>query len=942
MTKDLEVIKELEKAIGKKLEQKPLGKIMDYGGNGYAVDGNDFVIGLNLDKSNISDLQLLNQLTRLTHLSLYYNKISDVSPLQGLTALKVLNLSSNQPTDVSPLQGLTALTTLGLDSNQLTDVSPLQGLTALTDLYLYSNQLTDVSPLQGLTALTTLDLSSNLLTDVSPLQGLTALTELYLDSNQLTDVSPLQGLKQLKILNLRHNKISQLPEAIFHLGLDVIWDSKYDWFAGLHLYGNPLETPPVEVVKQGKEAVLNYFKELEKDSVHLLQCKLLIVGNGEVGKTTLMKKLLDPNYPVKEGEEDSTHGINIKPWHLDVPFTEKETAMTTQPVTLHFWDFGGQDIYHATHQFFLTKRSLYLFVWEARREEETRSFDYWLNILKLLSDQSPVIMVMNKADKRTKFIDEKGFKNKFPNIQNYTKISCVEGTGIHELTEEIRRNLADMPHLQDKLPLVWVQIRDRLDKEKQVKNYITQSEYFSICQEYGLNQERALFLSDYLHDLGVIIHYGNDPQLKHTVILNPEWATEAVYILIFARDIQENRGNFRRQDLKRYWPEAKYPEEKHGELVRLMEKFELCFNFADTPLYFVPELLPPADDTLDLSPFQSTGTLRFHYHYDFMPEGIVSRFMARFFYLIDENHFWKNGVILKFEESKALIMGEPLNRRVTITITGNQKKELLAIMRHHFDFIHTSLNMEKNNHYHEMIPCFCSRCASSPVPYFYKYDMLKYARAKNITDNVCQNSFETVSIAALLEGFEPPAIKGLLVDNVMRVLAQLQANAAAIREDEDSRNSIITMLLPSSGYVAKDQTRSGYTPTGKSAGRLDIMILNQEGQPEAIIEALRLNHFNRNTINSHVQKIFKYDINGLPHNFMLVYAESADFIGLWNQYLGYLPQIEYKYKRLDTDIPQDETTPYTGIRVARTRHERDGRETVLYHLFVDMFREIIR
>jgi GTPase SAR1 family protein len=27
---------------------------------------------------------------------------------------------------------------------------------------------------------------------------------------------------------------------------------------------------------------------------------------------------------------------------------------------VNIWDFGGQEIYHQTHQFFLSKRSLYL------------------------------------------------------------------------------------------------------------------------------------------------------------------------------------------------------------------------------------------------------------------------------------------------------------------------------------------------------------------------------------------------------------------------------------------------------------------------------------------------------------------------------------------------------------------------------------------------------
>ncbi|UCH94370.1 MAG: leucine-rich repeat domain-containing protein, partial [Candidatus Aminicenantes bacterium] len=251
-----------------------------------------------------------------------------------------------------------------------------------------------------------LNLYNAKLADISFLKDFHHLTHLDLSSNQIADISPLKGLKSLNKLVLDNNKITQLPIEFVEQGMEIKWED--DYRDGIILEGNPLEIPPIEIVKQGTKAVRNYFKELIKESVHLLHAKLLIVGNGEVGKTTLMKKLKDNNFKVKVGKESSTHGINIVPWELKCPFKQNHA----EKVKINFWDFGGQDIYHATHQFFLTKRSLYLFVWEARKEEESRSFDYWLNIIKLLSANSPVIVVMNKYDLRSKHIDEASFKEK--------------------------------------------------------------------------------------------------------------------------------------------------------------------------------------------------------------------------------------------------------------------------------------------------------------------------------------------------------------------------------------------------------------------------------------------------------------------------------------------------------------------------------------------------
>ena len=360
MADDRAIIEALEKQTGKRLDERFLAEIMG-GINGYALAADGRVVGLNLGGAGITDLSLIGQLTGLTLLQLGANKISDLSPLAGLTALTKLLLHNNQLTGLSPLAGLTALTALWLNNNQLVDLSPLAGLKNLKGLYLYNNQLTDISPLAGLTAL----------------------TELYLYENQLTDLTPLAGLKELIYLDLRDNAITQVPESLVLDGRPITWERKDYSEPGLFLEGNPLETPPIEVVKQGHEAVVNYFQELAKKEapVRLLQSKLLLVGNGEVGKTTLMKKLINNKFKVVPGKEATTHGIHIAPWKLEVPFKDTEAAETREAVTLHFWDFGGQDIYHATHQFFLTKRSLYLFVWEVRREEETRSFDYWLYIV---------------------------------------------------------------------------------------------------------------------------------------------------------------------------------------------------------------------------------------------------------------------------------------------------------------------------------------------------------------------------------------------------------------------------------------------------------------------------------------------------------------------------------------------------------------------------------
>src|ERR1017187_7358656 len=65
--------------------------------------------------------------------------------------------------------------------------------------------------------------------------------------------------------------------------------------------------------------------------------------------------------------------------------------------------------------------------------------------------------------------------------------------------------------------------------EQDKRDYVGLDEYLPICQQHGFTRrEDKLQLSGYLHDLGICLHFQDDPLLKNTVVLKPAWGTDAV------------------------------------------------------------------------------------------------------------------------------------------------------------------------------------------------------------------------------------------------------------------------------------------------------------------------------------------------------------------------------------------------------------------------------
>jgi len=187
----------------------------------------------------------------------------------------------------------------------------------------------------------------------------------------------------------------------------------------------------------------------------LNEAKLILVGRGAVGKTSIVQRLVDDRF---DPNEKKTEGIQITEWPLRLHDYED--------IQLHIWDFGGQEIMHATHQFFLTQRSLYLLVLNGREGGEDADADYWLKLITSFGGDSPVIVVLNKIKEHPFDLNRLALQQKYPLIRGFIKTDCADGTGIIELRKAIERETDHLEDLRAAFPASWFTIKDQLARRR--------------------------------------------------------------------------------------------------------------------------------------------------------------------------------------------------------------------------------------------------------------------------------------------------------------------------------------------------------------------------------------------------------------------------------------------------------------------------------------------
>jgi hypothetical protein len=812
---------------------------------------------LNLSFNNLSEIpEWLNTLTKLKKIDLHHNKLSNLPIwLSNLHESESLNLSNNLFTSLPPWLGnLEKLQWLTLSNNQIESLpETIQYLSTLVGIDLsynnlkflpewignlsnlkhiyFSNNKIEILPesIGNLENVEIIDLASNnLATLPNSIGNLALLEKLNLTENKLVVLPETIGnLTKLQAFDVSRNKLIDLPASLVQLeNFDRLLD--YNKI----IYGNHLNSELTEAYEQGLHALKAYLRAKQQSQIILNEAKLILIGEGEVGKTCLLDALLDNLWE----EHPSTHGIQIKPINLTVP--DSQTI-----ITLNAWDFGGQRVYRPTHQLFFSAPAVYLVVWKPREGSQAGQVKEWIQLVKRREPSAKILIVATHGgpQQRQPDIDRQELWDLFgretvvdfffvdskPDAQGQRK-------GIDELKRAIAQVAAGLPEVGRSVPKSFADVRQAL-KDKGAP-YLPLREVLDICRAHNMDDEIARIFITISHRLGHLTHYENDPTLRDIVILRPDWLATAMSYVLDDEETRAKHGLVNFSRLSHLWDDStraadsRYEKDLHPIFLRLMERFDLSYRVADPtsrsdsdPVSLIGQLVPdirPQNLSTAWESSPASGDIQQTQICHIVDAGNGQSASAEglFYQLIVRLHkyslgrvdykdsvHWQRGLVVE-DEYKSRAFLEHVGNDVRITVRSPYPEGLLGMLTREVKFLVESF--WEGLRCDVMVPCINPCGKHTPGTGMFEVNLLMGSKRKGKDEFPCSVCGEWQNIDSLLRN--APAAQPDTTALIFAEFAEVKAQIEGVRQQNRYTNEIhITGNVAQSNIIIGSENTIG-------------------------------------------------------------------------------------------------------------------------------------
>jgi len=907
---------------------------------------------LNVSWTAIKTLDV-SHLTRLKKLDCYRcEALTEIVGLEKLTSLEELNVlrTAIEVLDIRSLAGLRELQCWGCEA--LKKVVSLKKQTALEELKVFRTAIVTLD-VSGLTGLKYLDCyGCEALTEIVGLENLVVLEALDISLTAFHRIPEcIRGMKQLKTLALSELELEELPDWLPELGLPFTREKYGD---GIRLYMTTVEGVDMSIFDQSQETILEWFK-YRKQGKPLNEIKVIFLGQGIVGKSwTIARLMRDGNHP-EPGDVPrlATPGIQIK--------SKDYKLKDGREVLVRFWDFGGQEVMHSMHRMFLTERTFYVVMVNVRTGDHHNDARTWLSSIKAFAEGAPVLLVLNWIDGGPyASVDETELKALYPQLKGIVEMSALEYDQEQfnrVFTERLLDEISKIETLSTPFIEAWnkVMLRVRDMRTQEQKNYITGKDFKRYCDECGVTTEEKVRedLLKWFSDLGVGFAYQERKPTKDWVILNPEWLTNAIYIILNNRREEVQNGVVPRstiadlldppeeleKEIYAILPGESYESHEIDHVLMVIRKFGLSFPLGEDREFF-PALcnrttLPIAEEYE-----KAPDTLELRAVYDYLPDNLMQTLMVELNRDLELENVWKTGAqfIHPITKLSAVVKTEG-ETKLRILVRGQGKThDATSYLNYLWDNVKRITSRMNITASEEQI---AYRHPDDGAAEYYDYVFLVGSQEKGVDMVYSKLKKEMIPIQNILTQSDNGVVgaRKKLIQDIVVGCVHLQGDKNR-PTSEVPRNTRLRDVLRIMGYFGSDESLSGSSPGGKRPGSLDMDIRLKSSTPWTIFEGM--NHRDKGYWLSHLQKLMiDYNPMRLPFLILVVYVDCArgSFSGIVEKYRQYTKDDDLEGFTLlpdpkDMNFGMEYHEAPGGIRGLKCVYAHDGATTTVYQIFV--------
>lgn len=627
-------------------------------------------------------------------------RIRNFSIFNKLSKLKYLNLSNNLIRGNINLSKLKQIEILHLNNNRITSITTSSYFDKIRELYLSNNSISNISFLNKFPRIETVDLHSNKIKTLLSIQELIKKVEIN-DSRW-----------KKHTINLNKNPLSNPPLEVVSQGNEYVLAYFEQYQAEQNIRIKPYINRDIKLVlvgnsDVGKSTLREYFITGEWNnnisSTHWMEVKpwstryknqtynirIFDFGGQEYYHDThYLFFTKQTAYLLLWNEQSNKYG------NVTIEQRQTDGSLQTNKVEcfpLEYW-LNSIDYHTKNKKISVDERRIIEILndrdldirgnIDARKNQNDKIVEDTENISRELEDVPNILIAQNKIDNANdlRFLNESDLKKSYPKIFEYTSLSVKTQRGMDN-SKDILFELLNKISLFDKEFLgTWGFLKKEIEKGVSFDKKISLTEFKKYCnrkikaipevkngdrnliKDVLFNDTDTVSFAQYLNNIGLILYFPENEELKDYVFLNQTDILKNIYDILL--DLNKLNGKFNKDYIKNILGKNNFDSECEM-ITNIMSHFKMIFKHpSDVDYYIAPLYLPsepPKSVKIFLSTFQKP-ICKFIFN-SFIHKHIILEFFQKYgkAVLKDTNNgesylYWKNGVVLKDIKTHEIVL----------------------------------------------------------------------------------------------------------------------------------------------------------------------------------------------------------------------------------------------------------------------------------------------